>query len=393
MRRRIGGIVAACALLVLLAQPVKAQYYEVPPVDFVGPLSHPRYEDGGFYVAMEALYWKGSRDLANQVLGRRGFYDTDGSITGVPSTHLGSNNQAIALDNLGPTTYQPGWNLTVGWRFQSGVSVALTWIHLNQATYSAVASTIGPGNNQTLDLSDTFISAPVVNFPPEFAGNARNLNAGNEGATYGIWNAATTMQILFVQRTDMYDLNARIPVWQTDTYRTYGLFGPRIVALWERFKWRTIDADQVGVAVNETVADYFNVISNRLYGVHLGGGYEWYMGSTPVGAFSFSLDAQASLYFDFANVRASYVRADEVTAASRRRDLTSLVPGLEAKASLWWYPWEAIQIHAGYDFFSFFNTISSPNPVDFNFGRLDPRFESGSLRLLRGFSFGIGFVF
>jgi hypothetical protein len=393
MRIRIGGFVVACALLGLAAPSARAQYYEVPQTDFTAFLSHPRYEDGGFFVAMEFLWWQQSKVIREQAVGTRGFYDFSGAQTGTPGFHIGSNQIALDTSYLGPMTFTPGWALTMGWRFESGVSVQASWYHLQQAAYSAFASTIPPAGRQSADLADTFISAPVFNFPPEFAGANGNIQGVDPGVTYGVWNAATSMQLLLVQRFEYWDIGARIPMWQTDTYRTYGLMGAKHVSMWERFKWRTNDADPTGGASNETVADYFNVVSNQLYGPHMGGGAEWYMGSTPIGAFSVSIDGQAGLYFDFANVRASYVRADQLTGASRHRRLSSLVPGVDAKASLWWYPWEAIQCHVGFDGLAFFNTVGSPKPVDFNFGELSPHFEHGLFRYLYGFSFGIGFVF
>ena len=54
------------------------------------------------------------------------------------------------------------------------------------------------------------------------------------------------MNISFEQRYDIYSINARLPVFETADRRIYGLFGPRIVWIWERFHWRTVD---VGIDV------------------------------------------------------------------------------------------------------------------------------------------------
>jgi len=393
MRWRIGGLAVACALLGLLPAQGRAQYQEVPPVLFTGPLSHPRYEDGGFFCTLSFLWMKQNNPMDNQVVGYRGFWDIDGSIGGVPGTHLGKFDWGMATDELRPGTFQPGWDLTMGWRFQSGVSVMISWWHLYDAKYSAVASTVPPFLKIDPLLINTFLSAPVVNFPPEYAGNDQNVAQGRIGATYGIWNAATTMTIDFVQRFDMFDITGRIPIWQTDAYRTYGLCGPRIVALWERFRWRTLDGDLNGQSDSSTIANYSNTISNRLYGVHAGGGWEWFLGSSPIGAWSISVDAEAGLYYDFVKARARYERDDRITANTRNRRLSALVPGLEAALGAWWYPWEGIQVHVGFDIMAFFNTVASPQPVDFNFGTLNPRWEDGQLRYLHGLKMGIGFVF
>src|SRR5262245_28290553 len=49
--------------------------YEVPPVIFTGPLSHPRYEQGGFYCAIQGLYWRQNRPIRNETIAYRGFID------------------------------------------------------------------------------------------------------------------------------------------------------------------------------------------------------------------------------------------------------------------------------------------------------------------------------
>src|SRR5205085_1420183 len=65
------------------------QGYSVPPVDFVGPLSHPRYEDGGFFTAAEFMYYRQSRPILSQSIAVRGFVDINGGVTGSPGTFVG----------------------------------------------------------------------------------------------------------------------------------------------------------------------------------------------------------------------------------------------------------------------------------------------------------------
>ena len=36
------------------------------------------------------------------------------------------------------------------------------------------------------------------------------------------------------------------PIWDTDNYRSYGLIGPRIVTLQDKFAWLTVDSDTSG---------------------------------------------------------------------------------------------------------------------------------------------------
>jgi hypothetical protein len=69
------------------------------------------------------------------------------------------------------------------------------------------------------------------------------------------------------------------------------------------------------------------------------------------------------------------------------------VPEAQANANVFWFPIEGVEIRGGYDFMAFFNTVTSPNPVDFNFGRLAPDWHHGKTRFIDGFHLGIAFIF
>lgn len=371
-----------------------AQYnYPVPPVSFTGPLSHPRYETGGFYVALEGLFLRQTRPLRDQAVAWRGIVDIDGSITGTPGNPVGQGLPALDVQQLrGPGTYAPGSVVTLGWLFENEVCLQFSWWHLWDARYSATAGLLPAGLQAGPGGINTFLTSGVYNFPLDYAGNPQNVNVGNVGATFGIWNAASLMTIDFIQRFDLGEFSARIPIAMTDNHRYYGLVGPRLVTMFERFKWRTVDADLGGQASELTTAYYTNTVSNRLYGVHAGCGHDWFLGDTPAGAFAMTLDVQGAMYLDFAKGRAKYEIGDRSTAASRARNMWSLVPGVEASLKLWWFPWEAIQLSVGYDFISFFNTWASPQPIDFNYGAIDPEYRSGTLRYLHGLRWGVALV-
>src|SRR5437870_13745588 len=80
MRTRLCRLFWISALLLApsVAQAQQTQTYEVPPVPYTGPLSHPRYEQGGFFTSLEGLYWRTNRPLASQQVAVRGFVDVDG---------------------------------------------------------------------------------------------------------------------------------------------------------------------------------------------------------------------------------------------------------------------------------------------------------------------------
>jgi hypothetical protein len=201
------------------------------------------------------------------------------------------------------------------------------------------------------------------------------------------------MQIEYVQRYDIYGINARLPIWDGYAFRSYGLFGPRIVWIYDRFKWRTVDQDEQGGADASTTAIYSNTINNRMYGLHGGFGNDWFLGDTPIGGFAFNVNVEGGLYLDIVKTQASYDRADAVVGVHRPRRFNNLVPSAEVTAGLWWYPWEGISVQLAYDFQAFFNTITSNRPIDFNMGTLDPQYDSQFLRTFSGLRLGINFVF
>ncbi|MSU80493.1 MAG: hypothetical protein EXS16_20695 [Gemmataceae bacterium] len=390
MRRGFRDI---CLALGLFLAPCTLFAQSVPPASFTGPFGHIPYDDGGVYVGFQLMYMNTNRPLRNQVIAQRGFMDLTGSL-GTQGAFIGSGETALETSQLmGPGLYQPGWDLFVGYRFSSGLAIELGWRHLRQARYSAAASILPPNFKVGGLLENTFLFSRVNNFGNDWAGNDDNVSGGGPGMTYGIWNGATQMQMDFTQRYDVYQLTARYPMTQTDNFRSYALFGPRIAWLWDRFQWTTIDADLNGDSSPDTSARYTNMVSNRLYGVHFGLGNDWYLGTTPIGAFAITFDFEAGVYLDLAKTRASYERLDFGAASTRGRRLNALAVGGDLRLGLWWYPWEAVSVQIGYDVQAYFNTISSPQPVDYNLGTVDPQYEHQFLRHFHGLRFGISFVF
>jgi len=475
------------------------------------PLYSSRPERGGFYAAPEFTFLRQTNTIKHQLISIRGFNDFDGSVqaainaaTGtttpiIPGLFFGSGAPALDANQVsGPNSYQPGYGLTLGWRFGEGSfveAVQFRWRHLVESKYSAVASTVAPTFLANFNLEDTFLFSPVFNFPNDFAGASQKIGISSPSTTstssasasfssaaaltafglpifitvtapngasatvpftnisaavaastsgavlvpqapYGIWNGATTMTLSFVQRYDDYELIGRIPIYQSETCRCYGLAGPRTVAMWERFTWRTIDttvtnplpaatatatvtqgaitangtsvtvpqpnisinASSGGAAVSSSLngstdpadtANYSNVVSNRLYGPMVGVGSEYYIGH----GFAASLDLRAGGLIDIVKGIQKYERGDRLTSHKRAQDLFTFVPELDAMFNLTWYPIEGVELQFGYDFMAFFNTVASPRPVSFDFGGLDAPFEKGVFRMLDGFQASIAFVF
>jgi hypothetical protein len=365
------------------------------------PLSSSRPQEGGPFIAMEFLFWRQTMPLHDQVIAVRGVLDQDGSISqalggpNTPGMFFGSRDAALTTGQVsGPGTYEPGFRLTGGWLLRDGIEVEINWIHLFDAKYTASAGVDNPfGRNGPL-LVNTFLTAFVFNAPPEFSGPAQKVSLGNPGATFGIWDAATVMSEYFIQRFEQVEVSARLPLYQDDCNRCYWLLGPRFDWIWERFKWRTVAFDvNTGTSSADNTALYSNVVSNRLYGVHMGVGYEWFKGDTPIGAWALSVEAQGSLLLDVVKERAKYERGDRAIASQHARTDYTLCPEADAKINLSWYPMQGMQMRIGYDIMSFFNTVSSPDPVSFNYGTLDPPFRNWTVRVFDGFEAGICFIF
>jgi hypothetical protein len=404
MRRHYGWLVGlVTALAVLLPAAANGQGLDQTGEDpvFPVPLGHDRMETGGFFVAAEFLFWRQTNPLHDQQIAVRGVLDQDGSISralhgdGVPGDFFGSRFPALrANDAGGPGTYQPGFRVTGGWLFSNGVQVEVSWIHLFEAKYSAVASVEPPFGQSGPLLADTFLTSFVFNLPPEFAGPATKVNLGNPGATFGIFDASSTQSIEFTQRFDQYEVTARFPLFGDECNRTYWMLGPRVAWIWERFKWRTVAIDiDTGLAGQDDVAIYTNLVSNRMWGVHLGSGYEWYKGQTPIGAFAVSVEGDCAGYANIVSEEAKYERGDFAIANQRKRQDYTVAAELTGRLNLWWYPVQAVQVRVGYDFNVFFNTVSSPDPVSFNYGSLDPPWRKGTTRVLEGLTAGVGLTF
>jgi hypothetical protein len=395
MRQRIVGFLLAVLALCQVGQVSAQDYSYVPPVPFTGMLSHPRYEDGGIYVALEAWYARLSRPLASQPVAVRGFVDIDGSATGVVGNFVGSGEEALNVSQLhGPGSYTPGHNLTIGYRFRDGVAVQFSWLHLYNINYSAFAAILPPGFRTGQQLENTYLSSPVVNVPIEFSGNpAGNVALATPTSTYGIWNAASFMNISFQQEFDMVEVRVRVPIWETDDFRVYGLVGPRGTLIWERFLWRTTDVGIDGSLFPEDVGWYTNKIHNRLWGMFVGLGTEHKLFSFPAGVVSLTADFDISAQIDSVKAHARYETEDFNTAFWRSRKLWTLAPGVNAFLGVAWYPYEAIKLQLGYNYMALFNTVSSPRPIDMNIGTLDPQYDLGTFRDLHGWRFAVSFVF
>jgi hypothetical protein len=412
MQTRSGWLALLLTAGVALAPTVGRAQEEVPFADpqIPLPIYHDRASKGGFYAAAEFVFYRMDNPIRHQIIAIRGLEDFDGTIIrdinsifvptpggplmvnpGNPPQGILLGSGTIALDAQqvsGPLSYQPGVKVSVGWRFEDGVTAEFSWLQLTQAKYNAVATLVPASLNVNQFFVDSFLFSPVFNYPSDFAGPARKVLAGNDFAAYGIWNGAAVESISFVQRYTQYDLTFRIPIVDSEYCRCYGLVGARHTYLWERFAWRTVSQDLLSEAGQDDVALYSNVVSNQLYGVTVGVGSDWYIGK----AFGLVLDLKAIGNVDIVHEIAKYERADLSIGNKRAKRDYTLAPELDGDLSVFWYPFEGIEVKAGYNLIEIFNTVASRAPVDFNYS-LDPHWDKGVQRFMDGFHIGIGFIF
>ena len=186
----------------------------------------------------------------------------------------------------------------------------------------------------------------------------------------------------FIQRMQQWSGTYRMPIFDSPNYRINGTVGPRLTWIWEEYKWTTTDVDVNGASGPQFQGVYTNIVSNRLYGVFAGCQQEWYIGH----GFAANLDLNGTMYADGDQDHCRPVAykpvgtKDAGPQAKHAQHLWEISPAAQVSAGLMWYPIEGVQIHAGYDIQGFFNTVSSPKPVDFNYGAVDPRYNRASLR-------------
>ena len=288
-----------------------------------------------------------------------------------------------------PRTYQPGFNVELGYRFDDGTRIFANYMQLVDAHYSIGASLVPQGFGGPANLSATFLTTPVFNFNVAFGGPAFKSSLGDAFALYGIWNGASQMDMKFTQRYQEMNVGARVPLLQTEQSRVYGMAGGRFAWFFERFAWRAVSYDESGNTQPLFAADYTNTLSQRMYGPFIGCGHEIFAGNQ----FSCSLDLTGSILMDVAKQRAKYEIGDETVQSKWGREEFKMVPNANAAINLWWYPLPGVQIRAGYQAMTYFNTLYMLEPVGINYGNINPSYQTRYFRLIHGFNVGIGFFF
>lgn len=384
------------------------------PKPLWAPLGPYQRDGSGFYIGAEALLLSQKRPLGKQEIAYRGLVVTLGVPGGAglptidPGRFMGSGLVALDTDSFGRTSWGMGHRLTVGYRMEDGTNLYVAWTHLFDVKYSGGTGVQGPllynpGFFPFNFDAESFVTAPVYNFSPDFVGRNPFPNPPFTGnPTVGIWNAASDMSILFTQRFDNWDIGAKLPVYETENARSYAIAGGRMSWLWERFQWRTVKPElvvdpntlQFGFQTQaDSAARYLNTLSQHMYGPYIGAGHEVMLYSGPGGAFGAGVELTGALLFNAVKERAKYIREDEATQVKRVWGQYSIVPNFNVNWNLTWQPAEGVTFRAGYNLFNYFNTYYMKEPVSFNMGALDPAYSKKFWRPIQGFNAGVAFVF
>lgn len=369
------------------------------------PIPTGRAGTAGFYTSGEFVTLTTSRALGNQTIAYRGLVDSTGNITGIPGTYVGSGVPAFTTNDFGRTSFAPGFNVELGYRFEDGTRIYAKYLQVFDNSYEATASLVPPLFRSRVDLADTFLVAGVYNFPPEFAGprfktqydlDSAGLESGFGFNTYGVWNAASVMSFEYTQRYQEAEIGGRVPLLQTEYSRVYGLAGGRFAWFHERFKWRTVSYNLSGVAEPQDQAWYTNTLSQRLYGPFVGCGHEVFVANQ----LSLSVDLTGALLLGVVKERAKYKNESFIpvgtinpVANRRGQDEYTVTPNGNLSGNLWWYPIEGVQVRVGYSAMTYFNTKYMKEAVGFNYGAIDPEYGTKAFRIVHGVNVGLGLFF
>ena len=368
------------------------------------PIGAYQHDGSGIYTALEFVMMSTPRNLGNQPIAYRGILLNTGTNNGptvAPGGFLGSREVALNTEDLGRTSWDPGYRLSLGYRLDNGTTFSISWLHFFGAKYTGGAGLIGQNLfNPGQFAENTFVTAPVYNFGPDWVGRNPFPNPPFlTNPTSGIWNAASDMTIVYTQRFDNWDLAGRFPVFETENARSYAIAGGRFSWYWERFEWRTVKPELVvdGTSFQfspspDSTARYLNTLSQRMYGPMIGFGHEVMLYSGAAGAFGFGFEATAAALLNITKERAKYIREDEVTQVKRSWSEFNLVPNANIGVNISWQPFDGLQFKLGYNMFNYFNTYYMQEPVSFNFGALDPAYGNRLWRVMHGMNVGMAYT-
>ena len=404
------GVLAALAALTVLApgktlaqeswpQGGFATGYAPPAVPLPYPLYSTHPEVGGLFIAGSYIMYNQTNPLSgqSQAIAYRGFVATDDTVLNAPGTagtFIGNRNVALNANQVGgPYTFEPGFQIEIGWKFGDGSALTASFWWLSTAQYSAAATLAAPNYQYTSNQQQTYLTSFVYNFPADFAGAPYKVtnSQGTAGpySVYGIWNGASIMTLAYWQMAEQFYMTYRKPFYETENYRASALVGPKFFWIEDKFRWITTDLNSSGITSPIYEGVYNNQVDNRNYGLWAGLQQEWYLGW----GLALMLNLNAGGFLDVVKTEVDYQRGDRGGPENKRgRTLEQAAAELQATPSIMWYPLEGIQLQFAYDWFVFLNQAASQQPVDFNYSSLTPPITNVA-RFFNGFQATIAFIF
>ena len=70
----------------------------------------------------------------------------------------------------GPQNFEPGFEAEVGWKFGDGSAFSVRYLFINEVNLAAAASFAAPNFQVGQNLADSYLFAPVFNFPNAYNG-------------------------------------------------------------------------------------------------------------------------------------------------------------------------------------------------------------------------------
>ena len=369
---------------------------------FTSALGNPGKQ--GPFLYFDTLYYAQTWTLGSQTVAFRGLVDSTGIITTVPGTYIGSGVKALTTDDFGRSGYSPGFNLGAGFKFDDGSTITARIMHVTGQTFGAGATLATPYARNRTDLVDSFLTAGVFNFPPEFGGPARRtaIEGTTVGAVpgspgrvvpdrnfYGVWNGASNMVLEYKRWYNESEIGYRTPLFESGTSKVYGVGGLRHHMFMDRFSWLSQVYDLAGNTGGRNEARYTNILSQRLYGPYIGCAHDVYLKEQ----FSLSAELTGGLMLNFVKERAKYKLGDDSVQVKRSVSELDLVPTAGGNVNLWWYPRPGVQVRVGYSANTFYNTLNQDMPIGFNYGALDPAYGRQAFRMVHGLNIGLGLFF
>jgi hypothetical protein len=144
------------------------------------------------------------------------------------------------------------------------------------------------------------------------------------------------------EKLQIIDLSARFETYKTDCFRQWCIIGPRAILTDQHF-------DLSGGRAYD--------VTNVMVGGFIGAMNEWYLGTNPLGAFSFILDGDVGAYGNFLKQTASSLGGSNSTTSP-----FTLSGSLQGKAGFIWYVAEGVTIHFGLEALTIINMQQNLNP-------------------------------